>query len=109
MPGAAAALLAPPQSALRTPPARSCGRSVRAGQDAGSSEPAGEVRLLGQGPLPLGWRPGASSLRAPGAEGAVNKRRSEGILAKTITPGGHHLKWEEGARWASLNKALGDP
>lgn len=33
VPGAAAALLAPPQSALRTPPASSCGRSVRAGQD----------------------------------------------------------------------------
>lgn len=35
VPGAATALPALPQAALRTPPARSCGRRVRAGQDGG--------------------------------------------------------------------------
>lgn len=49
VPGAATALPALPQAALRTPPARSCGRRVRAGQDGGRAEPAWEVRLLGQG------------------------------------------------------------
>lgn len=65
VPGAATALPALLQAALSTPPSRSSGRCVRAGQDGGEVRAGWEVRLLGQGPVPPGWRPGASSLRAP--------------------------------------------
>ena len=53
VPGAATALPALPQAALRTPPARSCGRRVRAGQD------GGEVRA-GLGGM-LAWPRACSS------------------------------------------------
>ena len=65
VPGAAAALLALLQGCTAHPTCPLLWPSCAGGRTVWGLEPAGEVRLLGQGPVPSGWRPGASSLRAP--------------------------------------------